>query len=167
MQIPRRKSEELRQRDEGPIYLTEQGIKRLKGELEHLKRVLPERIQETARTAAFGDRSDNAEYKAAKSLLRGTHYRILTVEEQLKRAVVIKRGGTASGLIRLGSAVVLESNGIRKEYEILGSQETDPGRGRISHVSPLGAALMNRKKGDTVSVTTRSGTREYRILEIR
>ncbi len=77
MQIPRRKSEELKKRDDGPIYLTEEGFQKLKGELAGLKRALPERIAETARTAAFGDRSDNAEYKAAKGILRRTHYRMV------------------------------------------------------------------------------------------
>ena len=85
MQIPRRKSDELRRREDGPIHLTENGLQSLKEKLERLKKALPERIAETARTAAFGDRSDNAEYKAAKGILRRTHYQILEIQEQMKR----------------------------------------------------------------------------------
>src|SRR3989338_8596069 len=111
MQVPRRKSEELRKRNDGPIYLTENGFQLLKEKLARLKRVLPERIAETARTAAFGDRSDNAEYKAAKGILRRTHYQILEIQEQIKRVVIIKPSRNASGTVQIGSTVVLEVNG--------------------------------------------------------
>src|SRR3989344_6779773 len=152
MQIPRRKSDELRRREDGPIHLTENGLQSLKEKLERLKKALPERIAETARTAAFGDRSDNAEYKAAKAILRRTHYQILEIQEQIKRVVIIKMGRNASGTVQIGSVVVLAVNGTQKTYQILGSQETDPGKGRISFQSPLGAAIMNRRKGETVTI---------------
>lgn len=167
MQITRRESEELRKRDDGPIHLTENGFRFLKEKLTRLKQVLPERIVETARTAAFGDRSDNAEYKAAKGILRRTHYQILEIQEQIKRVVIIKPGRNASGTVQIGSTVVLEVNGKQKTYQILGSQETDPTKGFISYKSPLGTALMNHKKGDVVAIPTKNGFQEYRILEIQ
>ncbi len=166
MQIPRRKSEELKKRDDGPIYLTEEGFQKLKGELAGLKRALPERIAETARTAAFGDRSDNAEYKAAKGILRRTHYRIFEIEDEIKRVVLIKPN-VHSHKVQLGSTVVVEVQGAKKTYQILGSKEVDPIGGRISYQSPLGIALMNRMKGDTVTVPTKNGAHEYTILEIK
>jgi transcription elongation factor GreA len=167
MQIPKSRLEKLKVRDESPIPLTEDGLARLKERLARLRSALPNFITETQRTAAYGDRSDSAEYKEAKGNLRRAHRQILSLRDQIKRAVVIKPGPSASGKVQLGSTVVLEINGTEKTFQILGSYETDPARGRISHLSPLGAALMNHAKGDTVTIQTASGSKKYRILEIR
>ncbi len=171
MQIPRRKIETLRALrtwDDGPIYLTPEGIEKLKERLLHLKKVLPDLIRETTRAADYGDRSDNAEYKDAKATLRRTNRHIMTIEEQLKRVVVIAPGSNLSGKVELGSTVDLESKeGVKKTFQILGPRETKPERGRISNKSPVGAALMHRKVGETVVIHTPSGSQEYRILEIR
>lgn len=170
MQVPRRKSEELaalRNRDDGPLHLTPEGIERLKEKLARLKRSLPEMIAETQRTAEYGDRSENAEYKDAKATLRRTHRQIFTIEDQLKRAVPITSGRNSSGTVQLGSTVVVESNGVRTTFQILGSHETNPEKGRISYRSPLGAALINHRQGDTVTIKTPKGLVEYRIVEIR
>lgn len=167
MQIPRRKSDEFKKQDDGPIHITEAGLQRLRDNLVCLKSALPEFISEARRTAAYGDRSDNAEYKEAKSILRRTHRKILSIEDQIKRAVIIPAGPNASGRVGLGSTVVLESGGAQKTFQILGSHETDPAKGRISHQSPLGAALMGRAKGGSVTIQTGKGLKEYLILEIR
>jgi transcription elongation factor GreA len=166
MQIPRRKADELKKRDEGSLYLTKDGLERLREKLAHLKRIVPDLAAEAARTAAYGDRSDNAEYKQAKGSLRHTNWSILSIEDQIKRAVVIPSGRNASGTVRLGSIVVLEVNEMKKQFEIVGPYETDPSRGRISHESPLGAALMHHAKGDVISIKTGKGFQEYRIVEI-
>lgn len=163
----KRKSDELKKRDDGPIHITEAGLRRMREQLARLKSALPDFINEARRTAAYGDRSDNAEYKEAKSILRRTQRKILSIEDQIKRAVIIPAGPSASGKVRLGSTVVLESGGTKKTFQILGSYETDPAKGRISHQSPLGAALMNRAKGDVVVIDTAKGSKEYRILEIQ
>ncbi len=168
---PKRRWQRSQMPDESPIPLTPQALARMKDRLARIKASLPALAEEAARTAAYGDRSDSSEYKEAKSLLRRANRQVLTVEDQLKRVVVIKVGPDASGTVQLGSTVVLESangNGPAKTtFQILGPFETDPGAGRISHKSPLGAALMDRKKGDTVKVQTANGPREYRILDIK
>lgn len=166
MQIPRHSSEKFKVRDTGPVHLTPDGLKRLQERLAGLKKALPDLISEAARTAAYGDRSDNAEYKEAKHQLRRTHRQIFSLEDQLKRAVVIKSGKNAAGTIQIGSVVVLERLSLQKTYEVVGPQETNPTKGRISFQSPLGAALMNHKKGDAVEIKTASGLQEYRILEV-
>lgn len=166
MQIPRRKSEELKKRDTGPVYLTVEGFKKLKEKLAHYKKILPELISETVRTAAYGDRSDNAEYKDAKASLRRAHYQIAALEDQIKRVVIIKNNPN-SKIVELGSTVVLASDGKEMTFQIVGPQETNPTHGRISLESPLGAALMGRGKGDTVTVQTGRGLKEYCILEIK
>jgi len=167
MQIPRRKSEELRRKVEGPFHITEEGFKRTKEKLERLKLALPGYIVETQRAAAFGDRSDNAEYKDAKSRLTRTHWQILRIQDQIKRAVIIPSGQNTSVSVQLGSTVILRAGESRKTFQILGAHETNPTLGRISFQSPLGAALMNHKKGDAVTIQTPIGSKKYIILEIK
>lgn len=163
----KRKSDELRKQDDSPIYISEAALQHLREQLARLKGALPDFINEARRTAAYGDRSDNAEYKEAKSVLRRTHRKILSIENQIKRAVIIPAGPNISGKVQLGSTVVLESNGAQKTFQILGSHETDPAKGRISYRSPLGAALIGRGNGDTITIPTPKGLREYRILDIK
>ena len=177
MRPPKRRSEVLRKPDDGPIHLTEDGFERLKARLERFKRAVPDLAAEAARTAAYGDRSDNAEYKLAKSALRRANWQILSIQDQLKRVVIIAHGADAAGKVQIGSEVVLEAvdaagstgsavSGAKKIYRILGSQETDPTRGRISFQSPLGAALIGRAKGDVVTVQVGDGERKYLIREV-
>ncbi len=186
-QISRRKSEELmKQRgNAGPIHLTKDGFERMKEQLARSKKSMPELISEAQRTAAYGDRSDNAEYKEAKSSLRRAQGRIFNIEDQLKRVIVIEPDRNISGTVQLGSTVVIEMEpahstgstsslqassrqvGKQKTFQILGPHETDPAMGRVSYKSPLGAALMNRAKGDTVTIQTENGAKIYRIVEIK
>jgi transcription elongation GreA/GreB family factor len=172
MQLHKLKQNESRDEDGKPVYLTPAGIESLQGELARLKKRLPDAAGEAARTAAYGDRSDNAEYKQAKGALRRMHYRIFEIETQLKHAVAIGTTPNTAGTIQLGSTVILEVNGsgapaLKKTFQILGPQETDPARGRISHLSPLGAALIGHANGDIVEVKTGNGLQTYRIVEIR
>ncbi|HEY5220545.1 MAG TPA: transcription elongation factor GreA [Candidatus Paceibacterota bacterium] len=171
MYIPRRQWSRRPPPNDQPVYLTPEGVKRLKGRLERLKHSLPAVIEEAGRTAAYGDRSDNAEYKEAKGILRRTRGQILNIEDQLKRVVEIPAGADEAGKVRLGSTVVLEikkgSDSTRKTFRIVGSSETDPTRGRISHTSPLGAALIGHAKDDTATIQTPGGKQEYYILEVK
>src|SRR3989338_6076754 len=119
MRILRHSSEKLKIRDTSPVHLTQDGFDRLKSQLERLKKSLPGLINETQRTAAYGDRSENAEYKEAKSLLRRTHRQIIGIEDRLKRAVIIARGPNASGSVQIGSTVTLQIKGKKRIFEIL------------------------------------------------
>lgn len=156
--------------DTGPVYLTPEGIRRLQDRLAKLKRDLPGFAEEAARTAAYGDRSDSSEYKEAKGILRRTHRQIFSIEDQLKRVVAIPSGPGEAGTVQLGCTVMVETVGqekiSRRTYRILGSSETDPGKGRISHRSPLGAALIGHGKGDMVTIQTPNGPQEYRVVEV-
>ena len=180
MQVSRRKIEELRRHETGPVHVTEEGLKRLREQLARIKEKMPELAAEAQRTAAYGERSDNAEYKEAKSTLRRAKGRIFGIEAQIRRAVLIEPGRNISGTVQLGSTVVLEVvnpeqhggiGGKQKTFQILGPNETDPATGRISYKSPLGAALINLREGDTVKINPPAGetgaSREYRIVEIR
>lgn len=153
--------------DDAPIHLTAEGVRRLEARLARLKAALPHLIEETARTAAYGDRSDNAEYKDAKGKLRSAHRQIFDIEDQLKRIVVIAEGRNPAGTVQLGSRVVLADGERNLEFSIVGPQETDPAKGRISHLSPLGAALLGKREGDTVTIPAPGGTRSCRVLEVK
>lgn len=157
----------MKKRDDSPIHLTQEGFDRLKQKLERLKKSLPALISETQRTAAYGDRSDNAEYKEVKSTLRRTQWQILSVENQIKRTQVIKNDPKNSGIAQIGSTITLETDGLKKIYQILGSHETDPARGIISNESLLGKNLLGKKVGDAVSIQTKKGARGYTVIEIK
>lgn len=167
MYIPRRQWSHRPPPNIEPVYLTPEGVKRLHARLEQLKRSLPAAIEEAARTGAFGDRSDNAEYKEAKGILRRTKGQILSIEDQLKRVVVISSGTNVAGKIQLGSTVKIAIDGDTRTFRILGSSETDPGHGRISHTSPLGAALLGHNAGDLVTVQTPAGVKKYQIIDVQ
>jgi len=169
MRVPKRKSEEFRKyKDEGgPLYVTSQGLEKLKSLLAHTEKELPSLISEVQRTGGFGDFSENAEYQAAKYLMRRAHGRIATFKDKIKRAIVFGQGGGHIYAVQLGSTVVAETHGKRLTFEIVGSYETDPVRGRISHESPLGAALMNRRVGERVILAIKNGEIEYKILSIQ
>ncbi|HUC01778.1 MAG TPA: GreA/GreB family elongation factor [Candidatus Paceibacterota bacterium] len=167
MNIPRRRWSQRPPPNNDPVYLTPEGVERLRARLERLKASLPAAIDEAARTGAFGDRSDNAEYKEAKSILRRTKGQILNLEDQLKRVVEIPSGADMTGAVRLGTTVRLRAtNGAVTTYRIVGPSETDPGHGRISHISPLGAALVGHRVGDPIVVKSPKGTQEYSIIDV-
>lgn len=167
MQTPWRRSDKFRKRDDGPVYLTQSGLDRLKQEVTRLEAELPAIISEVQFTRSHGDLSDNAEYKEAKFKLRRTQARITTLRSRIARAIVIKKDPLLSGTIQLGSAVTLEVKGKRVVYEIVGPLEADPIHGRISHVSPLGSALLGHRANDVVAIQAPSGVVEYKIVEIR
>lgn len=153
--------------DTGPVHLTQGGLDRLKKRLSELKAALPALIEEASQAAAQGDRSDNDAYKQSKGLLRRTHRQIWSIEDQLKRVIIITSGRNAGGTVQIGSRVMLGDAGKENSiFEIVGSHETNPGRGRISYASPLGKMLLGRTEGDTVNVQTPNGTHVYKILTI-
>ncbi len=167
MQVPKRRAEQYRRKDLGSVYLTAEGLARLQEQLAELQRELPALIQEVMRTKENGDLSENFEYQDAKHTLRRTHGRIASIKARIARAIIIKKDARPSGIVEIGSIVVLETGGKRITYEILGSHESDPSNGRISDRSPLGVLLLGRMAGDTVTLTTKTGSREYQIVEVR
>ena len=147
-------------------HITIRKSKEFKEELEKLQnKNLPQAISEVKRLAEMGDFSENAAYQMAKGRLRGINQRILDLEEAVKHAIVIKPGGDTD-LVRLGHRVTLEMSGNKKEYLLLGSTETNPEKGIISHTSPLGTALIGKKVGDSFTIKLVKKIIECRILKI-
>jgi transcription elongation factor GreA len=163
MQVPARKPGKYTNIKLDP-HITREKFNELKKDLEKMKKTQPRLIAEVKRLASDGDFSENAAYQIAKGKLRGLNQRMLETENMLKRAVIIKRG--KSERVRIGSRVTIEVNDKRKTYEILGSSETDPERGVISHQSPIGAALLGHRAGETVKVRLKKGDIGYKIIKI-
>ncbi len=169
MRLPFRKSEQLAQSKLEPTspYLTQNGLERLKQKLLHIKmQELPQAIEDVRRTAEFGDFSENAEYQEAKARMRRLHAQIFSIEEKIKQAVVIATNATGD-VIALGSIVITETKKREQRFEIVGPQESDPTRGRISHLSPLGKLLIGKTVGDIVELKTPYSQTLYKIVDIQ
>lgn len=166
MQVPQRKSEQFVKRDSGQVMITAAGLARLEQELKELEPQIPGMISEVERTKEFGDFSENAAYQDAKSGLRRAYGRIASLKDRIKRAVVIQNEPGLAGKVQIGSKVVLECKGKQVTYEILGAHEADPSHGRISDRSPLGQALVGKSVNEKVTIQTKNGSIEYKILEI-
>lgn len=148
-------------------FLTEEGLKKLEQELEHLRTVKRAEIAERLHQAMEdGELIENAEYEAAKNEQAFVEGRILTLETMLNNAVIIKADGP-QGQVHLGSTVTVREEGSSPEkYQLVGAAEADPRHGRISNESPLGKALMGRKVGDEIKVNAPAGTLTFTVVEI-
>jgi transcription elongation factor GreA len=151
------------------IYLTLEGIEKLKTELDYLKGEAREQIAERLRAAIqMGDLSENADYTSAKEDQAFIEGRIQELEMTLKKAVVIEASGEDTDTIRIGSRVTVREEGYAEEtFHIIGSKEADPDNGKISYESPIGRALLNHSVGDIVRVETPSGDIIFKIIDIK
>lgn len=149
-------------------YLSQQKFGELKKELEELKTKKRKEVTESLEFAkSLGDLSENAEYQEAREMQVNVEQRISDLEAILKDAVILSGAGKDS--ISMGSKVVLkvEPGKETKEFQIVGSEESNISLGKISNLAPLGAALVGKKVGDIVSVTTPKGIVQYKIVEIK
>lgn len=151
MRVPIRKPGTYTHRQADP-HVTPAKLQEFKTKLARLKQVNQLRaIQEVKRLAELGDFSENAAYQIAKGRLRGINERISELESAIGKAILIP-SGTQGNRVQLGHLVTVELDGQEKMYRILGSSETDPTRGIVSHTSPLGRALLGKKVGETFIV---------------
>jgi transcription elongation factor GreA len=146
--------------------MTRQGYERLKDELERLKRVeRPAITRAIAEARAHGDLSENAEYHAAREKQGFTEARINELEAKVGTAEVIDPP-TSGDRVTFGSTVRLEDEaGKEARYQIVGSDETDASRGRISVMAPLARTLIGKKVGDSVVAQLPGGTKRFEILD--
>lgn len=164
MQTPQRKPGQYTGIKPDP-HLTPDKYRELRAKLQKLKKSQPWAAQEVKRLAADGDFSENHAYSMAKGRLRGLNQRILDIEDHLKRAEIIE-APKFTGAVVLGCLVTVEINSKQKTYRLLGSSETDPEGGVISHNSPLGKALMGRRAGDMIRIKLKDREAEYKIIRI-
>lgn len=156
--------------NEKEIVLTKEGLVKLERELDDLKSVHRKEVNDRIRQAKeFGDLSENAEYEDAKQEQAFIEGRILKLEGMIRNARLIDELEYAVGEVHLGSTVKVKDlkNGTSHEFALVGSAESDPPNQRISNESPLGRALMGKKKGETVDVATPRGIVKYKIEQIK
>lgn len=148
------------------IYLTEDGYKKLKEELDFLKTTKRQEIAKRIHEAKeLGDLSENAEYSAAKEAKAETEVRVSEIEKMLKDSAIIEEPKKI-GVIQIGSTIEVENGTGIKKFTIVGRNEVDPGSGKISNESPLGSAFLGKKNNDSVTVKTPKGTTVYKIKKI-
>ena len=149
-------------------YVTGEGLAKLESELEHLRSVSRQEVAQRIQQAKeLGGTVDNAEYEVAKNEQAFIEGRILTVENTIKNAVLIPDDRKPSGKVEVGSEVTIkDSAGKEHTYTIVGISEADPSDGKISNESPVGQALLGRKKGQKAEVQTPSGSIKYTVVKI-
>lgn len=148
-------------------YLSKDKFEELKEELDLLTRVKRKEIAEQLEAAkALGDLSENAEYHSAREAQAAMEGRIMDIENILKNAVIVG-GRHKTDAVGIGSVVLVKCGKEEKTYTIVGSEEADIRAGKISNKSPLGEAMMGKRKGDTFSYTTPAGEKKCEILEIK
>ncbi len=150
-----------------PVYVSAEGLRKLEDELEHLRTVRRKEVAERIHSAMeFGDYSENAELEDAKNEQAFLEGRIMTLEQMIKHAVVIDQNGHHE-VCELGSHIIVEADGEKASYTIVGSAEANPAEGRISNESPVGRALLGHKAGDVVKCVVPAGLIEMKILAVR
>ncbi len=155
--------------EEKKNMLTYAGLQRLEEELQNLKVIERKRIAEKIKEAREqGDLSENAEYDAAKDEQRDIEARIEEIEKILKNAEVVTEEDLETGVIGIGSKVKLLDIEFdeKVEYSIVGSTEANSGKGLISNESPLGAALMGKKRNNIVTVEAPGGAVKYKVISV-
>ena len=151
------------------IQFTVEGMKRLQDELEERKTVISGQIAEQLKEArAQGDLSENSEYDEAKDAQAKNEARIMEIEEILKNVEVIDESEISKTKISLGSKVTLRDEETKEEiqYEIVNAKDADIFSNRISQDSPVGKAIIGKKKGNVIEVTTVAGAFKYKIIKI-
>lgn len=151
------------------LLITEEGLKNLKEELEFLKNDRRKQVAERLKEAiSYGDLSENSEYQEAKEEQAFLEGKINDLEKQVQNAQVVKESEIKKNIVHIGSAVVLALDGKNiGEFIVVGATEADPFNNKVSNESPVGAALLGKKKGSAVEIETPSGVKSYEILELK
>lgn len=149
-------------------YLTQEKYDELKTELDYAKTTRRKEIAESLEYArSLGDLSENAEYQEARELQAATEERIAKLESILQSAKIVdhKKGDSVS----LGSMVTIIKDGEKEkhQYEIVGSEEANMHERKISHLSPLGEAMMGKKKGESFTFETPNGKMTYKVADVK
>jgi transcription elongation factor GreA len=148
-------------------FVTEEGLKKIKEELEYRKITVRQSIASAIKEAKEqGDLSENAEYSEAKRQQAENEARVAELEYMFKEAKVVSYD-KSSGVVQMGSRVKVKRNGDEMDFQIVGSNEASPSEFKISNESPMGKSFMGHKKGDKVEVDTPAGKMNYTILDIK
>ncbi len=150
-----------------PIYLSREGLEKLRSELEHLRTARRQDVAARIQQRERGGTVSNAEYEEAKNELAFTEGRILTLDNMLNNAIIIDETHGERDAVEVGATVsVHDQNGKSFKYTITGSAEADSPQGKISNVSPIGKSLLGKRVGEVTDVDTPSGKIRLEILTI-
>ncbi len=152
------------------VILTPEGYEKLKQEIDHLSSEKRREVAERIRAAReFGDIAENAEYDDAKNEQAHLEARIAILEERLLAARVIQKRDIAKDVVSIGSRVKLKDMAANQtvEYRIVGSAEANPSEHKLSNESPVGKAIIGKKKGEVVEVAAPRGSLKFKILDIK
>lgn len=148
-------------------FITAEKKQALEREYKELK---SERIPDLARkiddAKQLGDLSENAEYHAAREDMGWAKARLAEIQAILDSAELIDETSGSDGIVSIGSTVTVKKDGTTREYQIVGAQEASPIEGKISNESPLGAAFLGKRSGDTAEVKTPAGVQTYTIISV-
>jgi transcription elongation factor GreA len=150
--------------------ITAAGLTRLQDELKHLKTVeRPAVIRAIAEAREHGDLSENAEYHAARERQSFIEGRVMELEDKLSRAEVIDVSKLSGDAVTFGATITLADEDTDEEvrYQIVGAEEADIAQGRLSITAPLARALIGKKVGDSVEVTTPRGSKSYEVVKVQ
>jgi transcription elongation factor GreA len=150
--------------------VTPQGLEKLQQELSYLTEVRRREVADRIRQAReFGDISENSEYDDAKTEQGLLERRIGEIQRRIRNAKVVDPSEANTDAVDLGTRVTLRTvgkQGNERTFQIVGTNESDPPNGKLSHASPVGRAVLKRKVGDKVTVTTPRGSTEYEIVNV-
>ena len=152
------------------VILTPEGYAKLKEEIETLSTAKRREVAERIKHAReFGDISENSEYDDAKNEQAMLEHRIATLEDRLAHARVIEADEISSDAVGIGTRVRLKDMDANEttEYTIVGSAEANPSEYRLSNESPVGKAILGRKKGEVVEVAAPRGKLKFKIMDIK
>ena len=155
--------------DKNQELVTREGFQKLQEELSYLTEVRRAEVADRIRQAReFGDISENSEYDDAKNEQYLLERRISEVQRRLRNAKIVDPSGVDTGAVDLGTRVTLRVVGkdTERTFQIVGANESDPGSGKLSHASPVGRAVLKRRVGEKVTVSTPRGATEYEIVNV-
>jgi transcription elongation factor GreA len=152
------------------IILTPEGHEKLKEEIEHLSTIKRREVAERIKQAReFGDIAENSEYDDAKNEQAMLEHRIATLEDRLKSSRIVNKKEIPTGIVAVGTKVKLRDVDAKEtiEYHIVGSAEANPAEYKLSNESPVGKAIIGKKKGETVEVSAPRGALKFKIMDIK
>ena len=155
--------------DKNLELVTPEGLEKLHTELAYLSEVRRKEIADRIRQAReFGDISENSEYDDAKNEQYLLERRIGELQRRLRSAKVVDPSQVDNDAVDLGTRVTLRvvDGGQERTFQIVGANESDPGSGKLSHASPVGRAVLKKKVGEKVTVSTPRGSMEYEIVNV-
>lgn len=147
------------------IPFTKEGYQEVLDEKAKLLAERPDAVEHLNKARGMGDLSENGYYHAAKSRLRGIDSRLRHLEILVRLGKVVE--AAADGTIQFGNTAVITDGTKQYEYTVVGGYESDPAKKTVSHISPIGKALMNKKVGDIITVHAPNGAKQYTISAIR